>query len=238
MQVSVRVVRLYMAARRRSVTSVQGDGGSNGVDIMRPEDPSVDEAAGTSTREDQIRAATIGDPWRADGPIFLAAYDPEWPALYEREAARVRAILGDHVRLLEHAGSTSVPGLSAKPVIDMVLAVSDSADERAYVPPLEAEGYVLRIREPKWFEHRLFKGPDTNINLHTFSEGCLEIDRMLAFRDRLRTRDDERIRYEETKRELASRQWTFVQYYADAKGEVVEGIIERALAGRDEARPR
>ena len=152
----------------------------------------MDEAPGTTTREDQIRAATIGEPWRADGPIFLAAYDPEWPALYEREAARIHSILGDRVRLLEHAGSTSVPGLSAKPVIDMVLAVSDSADERAYVPPLEAAGYVLRIREPKWFEHRLFKGPDTNINLHTFSEGCLEIDRMLAFRDRLRTHDDER----------------------------------------------
>jgi GrpB-like predicted nucleotidyltransferase (UPF0157 family) len=198
----------------------------------------MDEAPETTTREDQIRAATIGEPWRADGQIFLAEYDPEWPALYERESARIRSILGDRVRLLEHAGSTSVPGLSAKPVIDMVLAVPDSADEPAYVPPLEATGYVLRIREPDWFEHRLFKGPDTNINLHTFSEGCLEIDRMLAFRDRLRTHDDERVRYEETKRELASRDWTYVQYYADAKGEVVEGIIARAFADREDARPR
>jgi GrpB-like predicted nucleotidyltransferase (UPF0157 family) len=203
--------------------------------MMRPEDLSMDEAPDTTTREDQIRAATIGEPSRADGPIHLAAYDPEWPALYEREAARVRATLGDRVRLLEHAGSTSVPGLSAKPIIDMVLAVPDSADESAYAPPLEATGYVLRIREPDWFEHRLFKGPDTNINLHTFSEGCREIDRMLAFRDRLRTHDDERIRYEDTKRELASREWTFVQFYADAKGEVVEAILERALADRDEA---
>ena len=198
----------------------------------------MDEAAATTSREDQIRAATIGEPWRADGPIFLAGYDPEWPALYEREAARVRSILGDRVRLLEHAGSTSVPGLSAKPIIDMVLAVPDSADESAYVPPLEAAGYVLRIREPDWFEHRLFKGPDTNINLHTFSYGSPEIERMLAFRDRLRTHDDERIRYEDTKRELASRQWTYVQYYADAKGEVVEGIIARAFADRDDADPR
>ena len=198
----------------------------------------MDEAPGTASREDEIRAATIGEPWRADGPIFLAEYDPEWPALYEREAARVRSILGDRVRLLEHAGSTSVPGLSAKPVIDMILAVPDSADEPAYVPPLEAAGYVLRIREPDWFEHRLFKGPDTNINLHTFSGGSPEIDRMLAFRDRLRTHDDERIRYENTKRELASREWTYVQYYADAKGEVVEGIIARALADRDNADPR
>jgi GrpB-like predicted nucleotidyltransferase (UPF0157 family) len=206
--------------------------------MMRPEDPSMDEGPGTTTREDEIRAATIGEPWRADGPIYLAEYDPEWPVLYEQEAARIRSILGDRVRLLEHAGSTSVPGLSAKPVIDMVLGVPDSADEPAYVPPLEAEGYVLRIREPDWFEHRLFKGPDTNINLHTFSEGCPEIDRMLAFRDRLRTHDDERIRYEDTKRELASREWTYVQYYADAKGEVVEGIIARAFADRVTVGPR
>ena len=189
-------------------------------------------------RDEQIRAATIGEPWRADGPIHLAEYDPEWPALYEREAARIQSILGDGVRLLEHAGSTSVPGLSAKPVIDIVLAVPDSADESAFVPPMEAAGYVLRIREPDWFEHRLFKGPDTNVNLHVFSEGCPEIERMLAFRDRLRTHDDERIRYGDTKRELAAREWTYVQYYADAKGEVVEGIIARAFADRDNANAR
>ena len=197
-----------------------------------------DPAKDATNRDDEIRAATIGEPTRADGPIHLAEYDPEWPALYEREAARIRSILGDRVRLLEHAGSTSVPGLSAKPIIDMVLAVPDSADEGAYVPPMEAAGYVLRIREPDWFGHRLFKGPDTNINLHTFSDACPEIERMLAFRDRLREHDDERIRYEDTKRELASREWTYVQYYADAKGEVVEGIIERALTERDDANPR
>jgi GrpB-like predicted nucleotidyltransferase (UPF0157 family) len=198
----------------------------------------IEPAKDAPSREDEIRAATIGEPTRADGPIHLAEYDPDWPALYERDAARIRSILGDRVRLLEHAGSTSVPGLSAKPIIDMVLAVPDSADESAYVPTMEAAGYVLRIREPDWFEHRQFKGPDTNINLHTFSDGCPEIERMLAFRDRLRTHDEERIRYENTKRELASRQWTYVQHYADAKGEVVEGIIERAFADRDAARPR
>ena len=182
-------------------------------------------------RDDEIRAATIGEPTRADGPIYLAPYDPEWPALYQREAERIRSILGDRVRLLEHAGSTSVPGLSAKPVIDIVLAVADSADEDAYVPRMEAAGYVLRIREPDWLEHRVFKGPDTDVNLHIFAADSFEIVRMLAFRDRLRSDDDERGRYEATKRELAAGEWTYVQDYADAKGEVVEGIIARALAG-------
>jgi len=120
----------------------------------------------------------------------------------------------------------------------MVLAVADSADEPAYVPEMEAAGYRLRIREPAWHEHRLFKGPDTDINLHTFSAGSSEIARMLAFRDRLRTHDDERERYLATKRELAARHWVFVQDYADAKGEVVEGIIARGLAEDGETAPR
>jgi len=190
------------------------------------------------SREDELQAVTIGAPNRVDGPIVLAEYDPAWAVLYEREAERVHATLGSRVRLLEHAGSTSVPGLAAKPIIDMVLAVADSADEAAYVPQLESAGYVLRIREPDWHEHRLFKGPDTNINLHTFSDGSSEISRMLAFRDRLRTHDDERDLYLATKRELAARHWTYVQDYADAKGAVVEGIIARGLAEDGETAPR
>jgi GrpB-like predicted nucleotidyltransferase (UPF0157 family) len=182
----------------------------------------------TSDREQELRAVTIGEPWRADGPITLADYDPGWPALFEREASRIRAVLGDRAVLLQHAGSTSVPGLAAKPVIDIVLAVPDSSDEGAYVPALEAAGYVLRIREPDWHEHRLFKGPDTNINLHVFSHDCPEIDRMLAFRDHLRTNDADRELYLRTKRELAARDWEYVQDYADAKTEVVEQIVARA----------
>lgn len=177
-----------------------------------------------------LQAVTVGELAVHGTTVFLAPYDPTWPALFAREATRVRAALGLRVRLLEHVGSTSVPGLSAKPVIDMVLAVPDSSDERAYVPDLEAAGYVLRIREPDWFEHRLFKGPDTNVNLHTFTDGCVEIDRMMGFRDWLRTHDDERDLYERTKRELAAREWRFIQHYADAKSEVVEAIIARANA--------
>jgi GrpB-like predicted nucleotidyltransferase (UPF0157 family) len=177
-------------------------------------------------------AGAIGEPSRADGPIHLADYDPAWPVLYEREAARIRSLLGDRVRLLEHAGSTSVPGLAAKPIIDILLAVPDSADELAYVPNLEAGGYVLRGREPDWFEHRLFKGPDTAVNLHVFSAGSPEIDRTLAFRDRLRTDDGDRRLYEATKRELAARDWVYVQDYADAKDEIVAAIVARSLAER------
>jgi GrpB-like predicted nucleotidyltransferase (UPF0157 family) len=180
------------------------------------------------TDEDRIRAALVGDARPATGPVVLVDYDPEWPALFEREASRIREALGDRALAIEHTGSTSVPGLAAKPIVDITLVVADTADEDAYVPALEARGYVLRIREPDWFEHRLLKGPDTDVNVHVFSQGCPEIERMLLFRDRLRDDDAERELYERAKRELARRDWEFVQHYADAKSEVVEAIIARA----------
>ena len=184
-------------------------------------------------RDEEIQAATIGEPTRVDGPVHLADYDPAWPALYRREAARIRSILGDRVRLIEHVGSTSVPELAAKPILDIVLAVTDSADEPGYVPAMEVGGYILRVREPRWFEHRMFNGPDTALNLHVFSAGSPEIDRMLGFRDRLRAHDDERLLYERAKRDLAAREWTYLQDYADAKTMIVEEIAARARGGAD-----
>ncbi len=112
-----------------------------------------------------------------------------------------------------------------------MLAVPDSSEEADYVPPMEAAGYVLRIREPEWFEHRLFRGSEPAANIHVFTEGTVEIRRMLAFRDWLRSHDDDRLLYERTKRELAARDWKYVQHYADAKSDVVAAIMERALAG-------
>jgi len=179
----------------------------------------------TQERDESI---WVGGRPRLNGPIQLAASDPAWPALFEAQATRIREALGATVVQLEHAGSTSVPGLSAKPIIDIVLAVPDSTDETAYVPPLEAAGYRLAIREPDWYEHRVLKGTEPSVNLHVFSAGSPEIERMLRFRDWLRANDDERDLYEATKRELAARTWAYVQDYADAKGEVVEGILARA----------
>ena len=192
---------------------------------MARERPPMSQA----TSEEAMRAATIGPLQVLNGPVHLDDYDPDWPNWFEREAARIRGALGQRVRLLEHVGSTSVPGLAAKPIIDIVLAVPDSTDEAAYVPPMEAAGYVLRIREPEWFEHRLFKGPDTEVNVHVFTDGTDEVDRMLAFRDWLRSHDDDRLLYERTKRELAARDWKYVQHYADAKTDVVAEIMDRAL---------
>lgn len=110
----------------------------------------------------------------------------------------------------------------------MLLVVKDSTDESAYVPDLENSGYVLRIRETDWYEHRLFKGPDTDINLHVFSRGCPEIERMLRFRDWLKNNRDDRDKYARVKRDLAKQQWKYVQDYADAKSAIVQEIMERA----------
>lgn len=165
---------------------------------------------------------------RVDGPVALSEYDEAWPRLYEREAGRIRSALGERVVLLEHVGSTSVPGLAAKPKIDILLVVADAADEAAYLPSLEAAGYELRLREPNWHEHRLLRGPDTDINLHVFSAGSTEIGKMLVFRDWLRTHPDELALYEATKRELGARTWQYVQDYADAKTAVVNEILARA----------
>ncbi len=110
----------------------------------------------------------------------------------------------------------------------MLLVLANSADEPAYVPAMEGASYVLRIREPDWNEHRLFKGPDSNINLHVFSSGCPETARMLAFRDWLRMNAPDRDLYARTKRELAQKRWKYVQNYADAKTAVVEEIMARA----------
>jgi GrpB-like predicted nucleotidyltransferase (UPF0157 family) len=180
--------------------------------------------------KEQIEAMTIGELAPLTGPIVLADYDPEWPALFAREEARIRGALGDRVVAIEHTGSTSVPGLAAKPIIDITMLVADVNDEVAWIPDLEAAGYVVRIREsePDWYDHRVLKGPDTNVNLHVFSDGCVELERMVGFRDWLRTHDDDRDLYERTKRDLVTRDWQYVQNYADAKTEIVEAIVARA----------
>ncbi len=180
------------------------------------------------TTDAELEAVTIGPVEELNGPIHLAEYDDNWVTQYAREEERVRGALGDRALRIEHTGSTSVPGLAAKPVIDILLVVADSADEASYVPDLERAGYVLRIREPDWHEHRLLKHHDPDVNLHVHSDGDREIDRILAFRDRLRSDESDRRRYEDAKRALANKRWKYVQNYADAKSKVIEQILARA----------
>ncbi|GFN36146.1 hypothetical protein TXYLGN1_19330 [Tepidimicrobium xylanilyticum] len=178
--------------------------------------------------DEELQKLTVGELKLHNAPIIIVEYDPNWPNLFEREANRIRSVLGSKALQIEHVGSTSVPGLCAKPIIDILLVVKNSADEPSYVPALEEAGYSLKIREPEWFEHRLFKGPDTDINIHVFSEGASEVDRILRFRDWLRSNESDRNKYAQVKRRLAKNKWRHVQHYADAKTSIVQEIMERA----------
>jgi GrpB-like predicted nucleotidyltransferase (UPF0157 family) len=181
--------------------------------------------------EDYLRTYTIGELKPLSAPILLVAYDPTWPDRFQLEAERIRRALGERALRIEHVGSTSVQGLPAKPIIDILLVVSDSAKETEYVTALEGVGYELHVREPGWYEHRMFKGPENEVNLHVFSVGCPEVVRMLAFRDWLRTNETDRELYARSKRTLAQQEWKYTQNYADAKTPVIEEIMSR-IRGR------
>jgi GrpB-like predicted nucleotidyltransferase (UPF0157 family) len=161
--------------------------------------------------------------------ISHVPYDPEWPGHFARLQQQIRGALREAALQVEHVGSTAVPDLCAKPVIDVALVVANSADEGAYVPSLERIGYWLKVREAEWFEHRMLKSPGIDGNIHVFSRGCDEVARLLAFRDRLRTNEADRKLYERTKQDLATREWGSVQDYADAKSDVVRAILSRAF---------
>src|SRR4051794_3066234 len=161
--------------------------------------------------------------------IVIADYDPNWAAKFQQHANVLARALGHQALAIEHVGSTSVPGLAAKPIIDIDVLVADSSDEPSYLPALVQAGYVLRVREPDWHQHRMFRTPEFDVHVHIFSRGSVELARHLAFRDRLRVNEEDRRLYESVKRKLAQQDWSDMNAYAAAKSEVVEQIIARAL---------
>lgn len=167
--------------------------------------------------------------------ITLADHDPAWARFFEVESAKIVSALGGRALLIEHVGSTSVPALPAKPVIDIVVAVADSAQEDDYAPALANAGYHVQIREPDWYEHRMLTDALRRVNLHVFSDGCPEIGRMLSFRDWLRACAADRELYARTKQDLAQRDWPAVQSYADAKTAVIQDIVTRASRSPEKA---
>jgi len=173
---------------------------------------------------EEVAKARLAGPSR---PVEVVPYDAGWPAEFTRLSGIVRAALGDRVLALEHVGSTAVPGLAAKPVIDADLTVADSGDEPAYISALEAAGFVLRFREPEWEEHRVFALESPRANLHVWSPGAVEAQRHLAFRDWLRTHEADRAAYGALKSELAGRGFADVMDYNNHKGALVYDIYER-----------
>ena len=174
-------------------------------------------------RPDVTELEIFGD--RETDKLVLLEHDPAWAEAFAAHAAMVREVLGATALAVHHVGSTSVRGLMAKPIVDMLLLVDDITAEEDYVKPLVAVGYVLRVREPG---HRMLRTPERDVHLHVHEPDHPESTDLLLFRDRLRSHDADRALYEATKRELIAQPGTHMQAYADAKDPIVDEIKARA----------
>lgn len=171
------------------------------------------------------------DPWVVRPPaetVEIVEYDATWPDRFAWLAERIRGALGDALLGIEHVGSTAVPGLAAKDVIDIDVAVADPSEESAYVPMLEADGWQLTVREPSWHQHRCLQHADPRANLHVFGPDCPEAIRHAMFRDWLRAHDDDRDRYEAAKRAAVPGGGSVMDYNA-RKQAVIREIYDRVF---------
>jgi GrpB-like predicted nucleotidyltransferase (UPF0157 family) len=178
-------------------------------------------------RDRRLDSVLIGG--REPVTIVVSDYDPAWPARFSVLDTRIRAALGETALAVEHIGSTSVPGLAAKPIIDVLLAVADVSDEPSYVTALEDAGFVLRVREPG---HRMFRSPGKDVHIHVYEWRDEAVADYLYLRDWLRVDAADRTLYAEVKRNLAQRPWSDMNYYADAKSDVIAQILGRARVWR------
>lgn len=174
-------------------------------------------------REAYLNRVLIGG--REKRAIVIADYDPVWPKRFEAEAARIRRALGVSALRIEHIGSTAVPELAAKPIIDVLVGVENPDRESALRPRLEGSGYELRVREPG---HLMFRTPDRDVHVHLWRDSDPEVERHLRFRDQLRSSPEDRAAYERLKRTLARREWTDMNEYAEAKTSLIDAILARA----------
>lgn len=181
--------------------------------------------------DDYLDSVLIGG--RESVSITIVSYDATWPRRFRELRRRVELALAVTALSVEHIGSTSVPGLAAKPIIDMLLTVRSVDDEAAYVDALEQVGFVLRVREPG---HRMFRTPERDVHLHVYAPGEQAVVDYLDLRDWLRESESDRALYVATKRDLAEREWSDMNHYADAKSDVIRAVLGRAKAWRSGAR--
>ena len=165
--------------------------------------------------------------------VEIVKYDPRWPILFDEEAKRLRAALDPSLIVgLEHFGSTAVPGLSAKPIIDILIAVRSLADARTtFVEALGNLDYVYWAENPKTDRMFFVKGmpPFGSRRSHHVTEPDGEMWRRLAFRDYLRAHPEEARTYERLKRRLAAEHPTDRDAYTDAKSDYIETIMRKAI---------
>ena len=167
---------------------------------------------------------------REPATLRVVEYDPAWPARFEAERERLRAALGERARRIDHIGSTAVPGLAAKPIVDILVEIDRFEEDAGYCESLQAAGYELRVQETN---HRMFRTPARDVHVHIWPAGSEDVARHLVFRDWLRCHPEDRRLYERTKRELAARPWPDMNYYAEAKGPVIGEILARARSSAE-----
>lgn len=163
--------------------------------------------------------------------IVIADPDPAWRDKFTTHGDQIESVLGPIARKVEHIGSTSVPGLAAKPIVDILVTVADITAEEDYLDPLLHAGYLLRVREPG---HRMLRTPELDVHVHILGVDTVEAEDYLLLRDHLRTHQADRALYEDTKRQLAAQKWPDMDAYADAKTAVISEIKERARAMQGE----
>jgi GrpB-like predicted nucleotidyltransferase (UPF0157 family) len=179
---------------------------------------------------EQLGAGLVGAAPTRWETIVVEDYDPAWPERYDAIREVLVEVLGDLIVDVLHVGSTAVPGLPAKPIIDVDLTVEDSGDEESYVPALGRAGYRLVLREPWWHGHRMLVSAEDDVHLHVWPVGVPEPVRHRLFRDWLRTHPEDRELYAGTKRRLARDTVDRPGDYSLAKNDVIDAIFARIFA--------
>ena len=176
---------------------------------------------------EQMASAVVGEPPTRWSSVQIENYDPVWVERFRAQEALIRGALGGAVVELEHVGSTSVPGLAAKPIIDIDLTLENTVDEDQYVPALESAGFRLLLREPEWHQHRMLVDAEEDVHLHVWPSGAPEAIRHRLFRDWLRTHPEDRDLYAATKNRIARETIDRPGDYTLAKSDVIDAIFER-----------
>jgi GrpB-like predicted nucleotidyltransferase (UPF0157 family) len=183
---------------------------------------------------EQAAAGLVGAPPKRWDTVVIEDYDPAWVDRFGAVRDVLHRVLGERIVAVEHVGSTSVPGLAAKPVIDIDLLLADTADESRYVPALATAGYRLVLREPWWHGHRMLVSAAEDVHLHVWPRDAPEAVRHRLLRDWLRTHPEDRELYASAKRRLARETAERPGDYTLAKNDVIDAIFARIFA--EEAR--
>lgn len=179
---------------------------------------------------EQMAAALVGEPPAKWQSIVIEDYDPAWPGRFDAASSLINEVLGGLILSIEHVGSTSVPGLPAKPIIDIDLLIPDTTEEPGYIPALERTGYRLVLREPWWYGHRMLVSTEEDVNLHVWPQNAPEPIRHRLFRDWLRSHPEDLDLYATVKRRLARDTVDRPNDYSLAKNDVIDDIYTRIFA--------